>query len=316
MPTSSSPATAEHARLAEATGRAEDDLFSREPLVRVGPVPERARLGHRPRGLLRERRRLGIASRTTTPAPARTAGTRTGWPASRTSATSSASRSRSGTARTRSSRSGCSGSPARRATTARTSRSTGGTSRGCRATRCCAGATTTRRSRSRTTRLVHHGRGLQDPELELLDTGAFDDDRYWSVDVTYAKASPTEVLARIVVENHAAGRGDARGAADALVPQHVVVGRRGATAAHRGRRLGARGRRPRARRLPARGRARPRRRAAGGALLRERDERAARLRVGGDHAVPEGRHQRPRRLGRRHGQPGRASAPRPRSATG
>ena len=52
--------------------------------------------------------------------------------------------------------------------------------------------------------LIHHGRGLNDPELELLDTGAFDDDRFWSVDVTYAKASPTEILARIVVENHAA----------------------------------------------------------------------------------------------------------------
>ena len=50
--------------------------------------------------------------------------------------------------------------------------------------------------------LVNHGRGLQDPELELLDTGVFDDDRYWSVDVTYAKASPTEVLARIEIENH------------------------------------------------------------------------------------------------------------------
>jgi hypothetical protein len=51
--------------------------------------------------------------------------------------------------------------------------------------------------------LVDHGRGLRDPELELLDTGAFDDDRYWSVDVTYAKASPGEILVRIVVENHA-----------------------------------------------------------------------------------------------------------------
>ena len=50
--------------------------------------------------------------------------------------------------------------------------------------------------------LTHHGRGLQDPELELLDTGVFDDDRYWSVDVTYAKATPTEVLMRVVVENH------------------------------------------------------------------------------------------------------------------
>ena len=51
--------------------------------------------------------------------------------------------------------------------------------------------------------LVHHGRGLADPELELLDTGVFDDDRYWSVDVTYAKASPTDILMHIVVENHA-----------------------------------------------------------------------------------------------------------------
>src|SRR4249919_394471 len=50
--------------------------------------------------------------------------------------------------------------------------------------------------------LVDHGRGLRDPELELLDTGVFDDDRYWSVDVTYAKGSPTEVLMRIELENH------------------------------------------------------------------------------------------------------------------
>ena len=50
--------------------------------------------------------------------------------------------------------------------------------------------------------LVNHGRGLDDPELELLDTGVFDGDRYWSVDVTYAKASPTEVLMRIELENH------------------------------------------------------------------------------------------------------------------
>jgi hypothetical protein len=52
--------------------------------------------------------------------------------------------------------------------------------------------------------LVHHGRGLNDPELELLDTGVFDDDRYWSVEVTYAKASATEVLMRIELENHGA----------------------------------------------------------------------------------------------------------------
>ena len=45
-------------------------------------------------------------------------------------------------------------------------------------------------------------RSRDEPEFELLDTGVFDENRYWSVDVTYAKASPTEVLARITIENH------------------------------------------------------------------------------------------------------------------
>ena len=43
MPKSSQPATAEHARLAEATGRAEDDLFSANPWYEWGPyLSERA----------------------------------------------------------------------------------------------------------------------------------------------------------------------------------------------------------------------------------------------------------------------------------
>ena len=40
------------------------------------------------------------------------------------------------------------------------------------------------------------------PEYELIDTGIFDDGRFWIVEVTYAKASPTEILCRIDVENH------------------------------------------------------------------------------------------------------------------
>jgi hypothetical protein len=40
-----------------------------------------------------------------------------------------------------------------------------------------------------------------DPEYELLDTGVFDDDRYWIVEVHYAKADPTDILMRIVVRN-------------------------------------------------------------------------------------------------------------------
>jgi hypothetical protein len=44
-------------------------------------------------------------------------------------------------------------------------------------------------------------RGRTDPEYELLDTGVFDQDRFWIVDVTYAKASPTEVLMSVQVTN-------------------------------------------------------------------------------------------------------------------
>ena len=37
-------------------------------------------------------------------------------------------------------------------------------------------------------------RGRQDPESELLDTGVFDDDRYFDVIVEYAKAAPDDML--------------------------------------------------------------------------------------------------------------------------
>ena len=44
-------------------------------------------------------------------------------------------------------------------------------------------------------------RGKLDPEYELLDTGVFDDDRYWITEVHYAKADPTDVLMSIRVTN-------------------------------------------------------------------------------------------------------------------
>jgi hypothetical protein len=47
----------------------------------------------------------------------------------------------------------------------------------------------------------NHRRGKLDPEYELLDTGVFDDDRYWIVDVAYAKADPTDILMNITVTN-------------------------------------------------------------------------------------------------------------------
>ena len=39
------------------------------------------------------------------------------------------------------------------------------------------------------------------PEFELLDTGIFDDDRYWDVFIEYAKASPDDILMRVRVHN-------------------------------------------------------------------------------------------------------------------
>ena len=56
---------------------------------------------------------------------------------------------------------------------------------------------------------ARQGRG---PELELIDTGIFDEDRYFDVFVTYAKASPEDVCIRIDVHN--------RGPEDA--PIHII----------------------------------------------------------------------------------------------
>ena len=44
-----------------------------------------------------------------------------------------------------------------------------------------------------------HGRGQ--PEYELLDTGVFDQDRYFDVFVEYAKASPEDLLIQVTVHN-------------------------------------------------------------------------------------------------------------------
>jgi hypothetical protein len=44
-------------------------------------------------------------------------------------------------------------------------------------------------------------RGRLEPEYELLDTGVFDDDRYWITEVSYAKADPTDVLMTVRVTN-------------------------------------------------------------------------------------------------------------------
>jgi len=53
---------------------------------------------------------------------------------------------------------------------------------------------------------MNRGRSKTEPEYELIDTGVFDDDRYFDVFVEYAKTTPEDILIRILVAN----RGDAR----------------------------------------------------------------------------------------------------------
>jgi hypothetical protein len=48
---------------------------------------------------------------------------------------------------------------------------------------------------------TNRGRSRQEFEYELLDTGVFDDDRYFDVFVEYAKASPEDILIQITVCN-------------------------------------------------------------------------------------------------------------------
>src|SRR5512145_2846660 len=44
-------------------------------------------------------------------------------------------------------------------------------------------------------------RSREEMEYELLDTGVFDDDRYFDVFVEYAKAAPEDILIRVTVHN-------------------------------------------------------------------------------------------------------------------
>src|SRR5262249_60466119 len=48
---------------------------------------------------------------------------------------------------------------------------------------------------------VNGSRDKFQPEYELLDTGVFDDNRYWIVEAHYAKADPDDLLMKISVTN-------------------------------------------------------------------------------------------------------------------
>ena len=48
---------------------------------------------------------------------------------------------------------------------------------------------------------VNRSRGRTDPEYELLDTGVFDEGRYWEITADYVKSTPEDILIRVRVRN-------------------------------------------------------------------------------------------------------------------
>ena len=144
-------------------------------------------------------------------------------------------------------------------------------------------------------------RSREEFEYELLDTGVFDEDRYFDVFVEYAKEGPEDVLVQGHRPQPRAGGGPAARAADAVVPEHVVVGRRRSEAVAAPSRAGRRARvTRRARRVLA-----VVRRRAGAALHREREQRQPSLGPAQCLALRQGCVPRLRRLG-----PGRCGEPR------
>ena len=153
-------------------------------------------LAERAWGTVREdysprRRRRGTTSPTTTPGPAPTAGTRTASAASATTASGCAWRSRSGTARDPilkerifglTGNEGNHGEDAKEYWWFLDSTPTHSWMRW--RYLVPAGAS----SPTPTCVAENRRRGRLDPEYELLDTGVFDDDRYWDITVDYAKA--------------------------------------------------------------------------------------------------------------------------------
>jgi hypothetical protein len=96
---------------------------------------------------------------------------------------------------------------------------------------------------------VNRSRSRSEPEYELLETGIFDEGRYWEITADYAKASPEDILIRVRVRNagpqaetidvlptlwfrntwawgYDAARPSIRLDAGALVAEHAVLGTR------------------------------------------------------------------------------------------
>ncbi len=66
---------------------------------------------------------------------------------------------------------------------------------------------------------TNRARSRHEFEYELLDTGVFEDDRYFDVFVEYAKESPEDILVQITAVNRGPEAAELHVSADPLVPQ-------------------------------------------------------------------------------------------------
>ena len=73
---------------------------------------------------------------------------------------------------------------------------------------------------------TNRSRSREEFEYELLDTGIFDDDRYFDMFVEYAKGRPRRRTHSDNCSQSRAGVSQAARATHTVVPEHVVVGRR------------------------------------------------------------------------------------------
>ena len=144
-------------------------------------------------------------------------------------------------------------------------------------------------------------RGKQDMEYELLDTGIFDEDRYFDVVVEYAKGAHDDILMLVTAHNRGPDAASLH-----LLPTLWFRNTWSWGGEVEKPTVTAAGRRRRARRPPgAGGVAAARRRLGAAAVLRERDQQRAPLRRPELLGARQGRDQRLRRRGRRRrGQPG------------
>ena len=287
------------ARTAARAGR--QPTPTRSPVAGLGSVPVRTGLGHGARGLQRRTATPGPSSRTTTPGPGCTGGTRTAWPGS-------ATRRRTGACRWRL----WNGvDPILKERMFGLAGPQGNHGEDVKEYWWYLDGTPTH---SWNTWRYHYPqrefpygdlvaenarRGKLEPEYELVDTGTFDENRYWVVTVDYAKDGPRDLAMRITVEN--AGPDEATlhvlptlwfrntwswGYDDHPKPHPELDGDRIVGEP-----------------LPVRAAGAGRRRHTRAAVLRERDQRRAIVRRREQQRLSQGRHQRPRAARRLIGEP-------------